>query len=83
MSWKVTLTAELFGGNSGVGYVLNVARQEFDTETIFAVILFILLFVAFTEVFIFRPLQRRLDVLVEEPPVNRRIFSSWRLKLPG
>ena len=61
VSWKVTLTAELFGGNSGVGYVLNVARQEFDTETIFAVILFILLFVAFTEVFIFRPLQRRLD----------------------
>jgi NitT/TauT family transport system permease protein len=61
VSWKVTLTAELFGGNSGVGYVLNVARQEFDTETIFAVILFILLFVAFTEVFMFRPLQRRLD----------------------
>jgi NitT/TauT family transport system permease protein len=61
VAWKVTLTAELFGGNAGVGYVLNVARQEFDTETIFAVILFILLFVAFTEVFIFRPLQRRLD----------------------
>jgi len=61
VAWKVTLTAELFGGNSGVGYLLNVARQEFDTETIFAVILFILLFVAFTEVFMFRPLQRRLD----------------------
>ena len=38
--------------------MLNVARQEFDTETIFAVILFILLFVAFIEVFIFAPLQR-------------------------
>lgn len=61
VAWKVTLTAELFGGNSGVGYVLNVASQEFDTETIFAVIVFILLFVAFTEAFIFRPLQRQLD----------------------
>ena len=61
VAWKVTLTAELFGGNAGVGYLLNVARQEFDTETIFAVILFILLFVAFVEVFVFRPLQRRLD----------------------
>jgi ABC-type nitrate/sulfonate/bicarbonate transport system permease component len=61
VAWKVTLTAELFGGNAGVGYLLNVARQEFDTETIFAVILFILLFVAFAEVFVFRPLQRRLD----------------------
>jgi NitT/TauT family transport system permease protein len=61
VAWKVTLTAELFGGNAGVGYILNVARQEFDTETIFAVILFILLFVALMDVFVFRPLQRRLD----------------------
>ena len=29
------------GGNAGVGYLLNVARQEFDTETIFAIIVFI------------------------------------------
>lgn len=61
VAWKVVLTAELFGGNAGVGYLLNVARQEFDTETIFAIISFILLFVALTESFIFRPLQRRLD----------------------
>jgi ABC-type nitrate/sulfonate/bicarbonate transport system permease component len=61
VAWKVTLTAELFGGNAGVGYMLNVARQEFDTETIFAVIFFILLFVAGAETFVFRPLQRRLD----------------------
>jgi NitT/TauT family transport system permease protein len=61
VAWKVTLTAELFGGNAGVGYLLNVARQEFETETIFAIILFILLFVACAEVLLFRPLQRRLD----------------------
>ncbi|MDQ4060057.1 MAG: ABC transporter permease subunit [Pseudomonadota bacterium] len=61
VAWKVVLTAELFGGNAGVGYLLNVARQEFDTETIFAVILFILLFVALAESLAFRPAQRRLD----------------------
>lgn len=61
VSWKVVLTAELFGGNAGVGYLLNVARQEFDTETIFAIICFILLFVATAEVVLFRPIQRRLD----------------------
>ena len=61
VAWKVTLTAELFGGNAGVGYLLNVARQEFETETIFAIILFILLFVAIVETLLFRPLQRRLD----------------------
>jgi ABC-type nitrate/sulfonate/bicarbonate transport system permease component len=61
VAWKVTLTAELFGGNAGVGYLLNVARQEFATETIFAIILFILLFVAAVETLLFRPLQRHLD----------------------
>ncbi|MFL6795950.1 MAG: ABC transporter permease [Xanthobacteraceae bacterium] len=61
VAWKVTLTAELFGGNAGVGYILNVARQEFDTDTIFAVITFIVLFVSLAEVFFFRPLQRVLD----------------------
>jgi len=61
VSWKVVLTAELFGGNAGVGYLLNVARQEFDTETIFAIIFFILSFVAVTELVLFRPIQRGLD----------------------
>lgn len=61
VAWKVVLTAELFGGNAGVGNVLNTARQEFDTETIFAVILFIILFVTLAEVIFFRPMQRLLD----------------------
>ena len=61
VSWKVVLTAELFGGNAGVGYLLNLARQEFDTETIFAIIFFILMFVSAAEVVIFRPIQRRLN----------------------
>lgn len=61
VSWKVVLTAELFGGNAGLGYLLNVARQEFDIETIFAIIAFILVFVVICEQLLFRPVQRRLD----------------------
>lgn len=61
VSWKVVLTAELFGGNAGVGYMLNVARQQFDTETIFAIIAFIFIFVACAEIILFRPIQRALD----------------------
>lgn len=60
VSWKVVLTAELFGGTSGVGYLLNTARQQFDTETIFAIICFILLFVYLVEVVVFAPIQRQL-----------------------
>jgi ABC-type nitrate/sulfonate/bicarbonate transport system permease component len=61
VSWKVVLTAELFGGNTGVGYLLNQARQEFDTETIFAIIFFIIIFVAAAEIVLFRPIQRSLE----------------------
>lgn len=61
VSWKVVLTAELFGGNAGVGYLLNIARQQFDTETMFAIIAFILIFVAGAEIVLFRPIQRHLD----------------------
>ena len=45
VAWKVTLTAELFGGNSGLGYMINLSRQEFDTATIFAAIILIIAFV--------------------------------------
>jgi ABC-type nitrate/sulfonate/bicarbonate transport system permease component len=61
VAWKVVLAAELFGGDAGVGYMLNEARQEFDTETIFAIIAIILVFVALAETAVFRPAQRRLD----------------------
>lgn len=60
VAWKVVLTAELFGGNAGIGYQLNVARQEFDTEMIFAIIAFIIAFVYVVEVFVFAPMQRRI-----------------------
>ena len=61
VAWKVVLAAELFGGNGGVGYLLNIARQDFDTATIFAIIFFILIFVVVAELVFFRPIQRRLD----------------------
>ena len=57
VSWKVALTAELFGGNKGLGYLLNLARQDFDTPLILVVILIIVIFVYSIERFVFKPLQ--------------------------
>jgi NitT/TauT family transport system permease protein len=57
VAWKVTLTAELFGGNSGLGYMINLSRQEFDTATIFAAIILIIAFVHSMDHYILAPLQ--------------------------
>ena len=57
VAWKVTLTAELFGGNSGLGYMINLSRQEFDTATIFAAIIVIIAFVHSMDQYIMAPLQ--------------------------
>lgn len=57
VAWKVTLTAELFGGNSGLGYMINLSRQEFDTTTIFAAIILIVAFVHGMDRYVLAPLQ--------------------------
>jgi NitT/TauT family transport system permease protein/sulfonate transport system permease protein len=61
VSWKVTLTAELFGGNSGLGYMINLARQEFDTTTIFAAIILIIAFVHGMDRYVLAPLQAKVS----------------------
>ncbi len=60
VAWKVALTAELFGGNAGLGYLLNLARQDFDMPLILGVILIIIAFVYATDQFVFAPIQARL-----------------------
>lgn len=61
VAWKVTLTAELFGGDRGLGYLINLARQEFDTATIIAAIALIIAFVHGVDRLIFVPLQSLLS----------------------
>ena len=58
VAWKVALTAELFGGSRGLGYMINIARQDYDTATIFTVILFIILVVYLADRLVFAPLER-------------------------
>ena len=61
VSWKVVLTAELFGGSGGMGYLLNKARQEFETEIIFALIAYMVAFVIASELLFFSRIQKTLD----------------------
>ena len=61
VAWKVTLTAELFAGDTGLGYVINLSRQEYDTAMIFAAIILIIAFVYATDRFVLAPLQSRYE----------------------
>ena len=58
VAWKVALTAELFGGGSGLGYMINIARQDYDTATIFTVILFIIMAVVAADRIVFARIER-------------------------
>ena len=60
LAWKVALTAELFGGNAGFGYLFNIARQEYDTDLVFVVITLIVAFVYSSDRFVFEPIRRRI-----------------------
>jgi NitT/TauT family transport system permease protein len=59
VSWKVALAAELFGGRTGLGYLFNLAQQNFDIRLILVVIIIIIAFVYCTDRYVFAPLQAR------------------------
>jgi len=59
VAWKVTLTAELLGGGDGLGYLINVARQELNTAEVIAIIIIIVAIVFFVNRIVFTPLQQK------------------------
>jgi NitT/TauT family transport system permease protein/sulfonate transport system permease protein len=50
----------LFGGNSGFGFVVNIARQSINTPQIFAVIAIMIVISSVADRVVFVPLQRLL-----------------------
>lgn len=57
---QAVLITELFGGNSGLGYVVNIASQEVDTPLIFAVALFMVALFQLADRWMLEPVQRKL-----------------------
>lgn len=59
VGWKVSLIAELFGAHSGLGYLLEQARQHYDMPMVFATICAIIVLVAGMERLVFDRIERR------------------------
>jgi NitT/TauT family transport system permease protein len=58
VGWKVALIAEFFGARTGLGLIMNRARQNFDSATVFATIVVVLIIVLIVERLMFDPLSR-------------------------
>jgi NitT/TauT family transport system permease protein/sulfonate transport system permease protein len=61
VSWKVALTAELLGGNRGLGFLMNLGMQDQNTTRILAISLLIVLIVYLTDVQGLAALQGRFN----------------------
>lgn len=59
--WKVALVAELFGAQSGLGYLMQIAQNNADTALLFATCFMVVLFFRVGEMAVLEPLSRRLN----------------------
>ena len=56
--WKISIIAELFGGRSGLGYMMQWAQDFGSVDSIIAICLAIVFFVIVGDALILRPLSR-------------------------
>jgi len=59
VGWKVSLIAELFGASTGLGFLLEQARQHYDMPMVFATICAIIVLVVGMERLVFDRIERR------------------------
>jgi ABC-type nitrate/sulfonate/bicarbonate transport system permease component len=56
--WKISIIAELFGGRSGLGYMMQWAQDFGSVDSIIAICLAIVIFVVLGDALIMQPLSR-------------------------
>lgn len=63
VGWKVALIAEFFGARTGLGLIMNRARQSFDTPMVYATIVVVIVVVFLIERLILDRLAERFSVV--------------------
>lgn len=58
VAWKVSLVAELFGAQKGIGYLLNLTRQNFDTPVMLGAVVAIIGQVYLVDKYLFQSIER-------------------------
>ena len=76
--WKVSIIAELFGGRSGLGYMMQWAQDFGSVDSIIAICLSIVFFVMIGDALVLRPLSH---LFQPEPAGAKRGWIAGALKL--
>ncbi|MBN9081961.1 MAG: hypothetical protein BGP04_09510 [Rhizobiales bacterium 62-17] len=80
--WKISLIAELFGGRSGLGYMMQWARDFGSVDSIIAICLAIVFFVAIGDALILRPLTHLFQPKTERTRAKKGRQSPEMLATP-
>lgn len=80
--WKISLIAELFGGRSGLGYMMQWAQDFGSVDSIIAICLAIVFFVILGDTLVLRPLSRLFQPKVSVAK-SRGFFRRQPQPLPG
>jgi len=76
--WKISLIAELFGGRSGLGYMMQMAQDFGNPEAIIAICLAIVIFVIVGDALVLRPLSRLFQVRAATGNEKRGFWGRLR-----
>ena len=76
--WKISLIAELFGGRSGLGYMMQMAQDFGNPDTIIAICLTIVIFVIVGDALVLRPLSRLFQPRVASAKEKPRFWRRAR-----
>jgi NitT/TauT family transport system permease protein len=71
--WKISIIAELFGGRSGLGYMMQWAQDFGSVDSIIAICLAIVCFVMIGDALVLRPLSRLFQP--DTAPGRRSLFA--------
>ena len=66
IAWKIAIVAELFGASSGLGWLLQQAQNNADSEKVLAVCLLIVFLFSIIEFLILKPLAVRYSMNLKE-----------------
>ena len=66
IAWKIAIVAELFGASSGLGWLLQQAQNNADSEKVLAICLLIVLLFSAIDFLLLKPIANKYSINIKE-----------------